>query len=266
MITLSDQDLAALRKWMHEELGLHGDDYRPTFLARRIGPRLSAAGCTDVGTYLAFLRKNPAEAKAFASKFFVPTSEFFRNAEVFQSLRRLLPERAHLLGWPALKMVSAACSTGEEPVSLAILLEEVALDGRVLALDRSLAALHALRQGLFTRRALEKVDLKLKERYFREDGEKARVVQRVAARICPICCDLGEGLPVRGAHVVVMRNLFIYLTEASQVRLLDGSARALVPGGLLVLGRVEAPSPLRAAAWKPVDRAARIYERTGRDE
>lgn len=265
MITLSDQDLAALRRWMHEELGLRGEDYRPTFLARRIGPRLNAAGFTDVGSYLAFLRRNPAEARSLASKFFVPTSEFFRNAEVFQSLQKLLPERARNLGWTSLKVVSAACSTGEEPVSLAILLEEMALEGRILALDRSPAALQALRRGLFARRALEKVDLKLKERYFKEDGEKARVVQWVAARICPVCCDLGEGLPVRGAHVVVMRNLFIYLTEASQVRLLDSSARALVPGGLLVLGRVEAPSPLRAAAWKPVDRAARIYEWTGRD-
>ena len=63
MITLSDQDLAALRKWMHEELGLRGDDYRPTFLARRIGPRLSAAGFTDVGTYLAFPGKTPRRRK-----------------------------------------------------------------------------------------------------------------------------------------------------------------------------------------------------------
>lgn len=261
--TLSDDDLAAFRCWMYERLGLRGEDYRPTFLARRLWPRLRTAGFIDVPSYLSYLRKNPAESESLASKFFVPTSEFFRNPEVFQALSKILSDRAHRLGWSPLKVVSAPCSTGEEPASLAILMEEAALPGRILAFDRSRKALAALKLGLFARRALEKVDLRLQERYFRRDGEKSRVVQRVAARICPICCDLGDGLPVRSAHVVVMRNLFIYLTEASQVRLLDSAAQALVPGGLLVLGRVEAPSPLRAAAWEPVDRAARIYEWTG---
>jgi len=262
-MTLSDQDLEDLRAWMRRGPGLRGEDYRPTFLARRLWPRLRASGCKDVPSYLALLRQDPAEAQSLASKFFVPTSEFFRNPEVFKSLSMLLAERVRRPGWTPLKIVSAPCSTGEEPVSLAILLEEAALQGRILAFDRSRNALAALQSGLFARRALEKVDLKLQARYFKREGERFSVVQRVAARICPICCDLGDGFPVRKAHVVMMRNLFIYLTEAAQLRLLDGAAQALVPGGLLVLGRVEALSPLRAAAWHPVDRAARIYERTG---
>ncbi len=263
MMRLENEDLFALRAWMAQALGMNGENYRPAFLARRLWSRMRATGTPDVPTYLALARRDAAEALTLASKFLVPTTEFFRNPEVFQALGRELVARTSRPGWATLRAVCAPCSTGEEAVSLAILLNELGLRGRIVALDRSRGALRALRSGLWPRRSMEKVDLRRRARYFREEGETSRITEDIAARIQPVCCDLNGGIPAGGVHVVMMRNFFIYLTESAQGRLLEEAARAVVPGGLLVLGRVEILPRAALGPWTLVERDARIYERTG---
>lgn len=260
-MTFEPAELALLHGWMQRALGLRGKDYRPSFLSRRVGTRMKASGCRDLGAYVLLLAEDGAEAGILAQKLMVPTTELFRNAEVFEALGPLLVERArHRSG---VDVVSAPCSTGEEAVSLAILLEELRLPGRVLALDRSRRALGALARGAFPAKALEKVDTRLQRRYFKKAGELVTVAERVMARIVPVCCDLGDGLPVRAVQVVAMRNFFIYLTDTAQGRILTDVERVVEPGGLLILGRAETLSPHHSAAWAPLDRASRIYERRG---
>ena len=83
--------------------------------------------------------------------------------------------------------------------------------------------------------------------------------------ILPVCGDLTFGIPGSGYHVIALRNIFIYLTEEAQVRLLGEAKKALVPGGLLILGRVESLSRRSSHEWRTVVRDARIYAR-GRAE
>ena len=263
MLKLKDEDLLALRAWMAQALGMEGEIYRPAFLARRLWSRMRATGTPDVPSYLALVRGEPAEALTLASKFLVPTTEFFRNPEVFHALGRELVARTSRPGWATLRAVCAPCSTGEEAVSLAILMSELGLRGHIVALDRSRGSLSALRTGFWPRRSTEKVDLRRRARYFRGEGETSRITEDIAARIQPVCCDLGGGIPADGVHLVMMRNFFIYLTESAQGRLLHEAARALVPGGLLVLGRVEILPRAALGPWALVERDARIYERTG---
>lgn len=263
MTLLSKEDLAQLREWLQSRHGLRASDYREAFLTRRVTPRMAARGCVDVASYLRLLDSDPAESRVLLGKVLVPTTEFMRNPEVFQSLLALIRSRAGLPGWDRLRILSAPCSTGEEAVSLALLLEDGRIDGLVAAGDRSPLALARLKAGSFPLRALDKLDKTLKERYFTLEGDRARVAPEVLRRIHPMRVDLGWGLAGRGFHVVLMRNLFIYLTEAAQGRLLSDIAEAIVPGGLLVLGRVEAVGRRWRDAWRPVDSDCRIYEWTG---
>ena len=256
---LSEQDLDALRSWIGQATGVRGEDYRSTFLERRLTPRLRATGCPDAASYLAYLEEHRGEARTLAQKLLVPTTEIFRNPEVFAVLRSALRERAGLPGWAPLRAMSAPCSTGEEAVSLAILFCEMGLDGRILAGDRSRRALHGLRRGRFAAKSLAKLDNRLRERYFREEVAEARVVPAVADRILPLCCDLTRGFPGRGLHVFLLRNLFIYLTEEAQERLLRQAVQALVPGGLLVLGRAESIGRKRPEGLAAVDAGCKVY-------
>jgi chemotaxis methyl-accepting protein methylase len=260
-LALSATDLASLRKFLEKAYGLRGEDYRDSFLARRLEPRLAATGRDTAKDYLEHLRKHPSEAEILLTKLLVPTTEFFRNSEVFDELKRTLRERIRSRSWKAIRILSAPCSTGQEPVSLSILLEELDAPGLILAADRSLGALSALSAGIYPLKSLDDMDKARRERYFTVEESRARVARRVLRRICPLCCDLSRGLPAGPFHVVLLRNLFIYLTSQAQERLMDEAGEALVPGGLLVLGRVETACGSASRCFKAVSRDARIYEK-----
>lgn len=260
-LVLSATELASLRKFLEKAYGLRGEDYRDTFLARRLEPRLGATGHDTAKAYLEHVRKHPKEAEILLSKLLVPTTEFFRNSEVFNELKKALRERIRSRSWTPLRVLSAPCSTGQEPVSLSILLEELDVPGLILAADRSLDALRELRAGFYPLKSLDDMDKTRRERYFTAEENRARVARRVLRRICPICCDLSQGLPSGPFHVVLLRNLFIYLTSEAQGRLMDEAGGALVQGGLLVLGRVETAGGSASRRFKAVSRDARIYEK-----
>ncbi len=257
------EEFAALREWIASAGGLRAEDYRDTFLERRVRSRLAATGCAELGDYLALLGRSPSERRALLAKLLVPTTELFRNPEVFEALGRALRERAAAQGWKRLRVLSAPCSTGEEAVSLAVLLSRNHLAGNVVAADRSLEALRRLRKGAYPARGLERMDMGQNAGYFKVEGDRATLLPGIAKAVHPVCWDLGVGLPGHGFHLIAMRNLFIYLTPPAQGRLLEEAFRALVPGGLLVLGRVESVGRSGAGCWEVVDRVARVYARAG---
>lgn len=260
---MNAEQVAALRDILRRVVGPAADSYRASFLERRLAPRLAATGCPDVRAYLELAARRPEEAQALAERLLVPTTEFFRNPEVFDALGRILEERRGRPGWGDQRILSAPCSTGEEAVSLAILLEERGIRGRVLAADRSRRALRRLAQGRYPLRTVESLDKALEERYFKREGDVAWLLPGAAGRILPVLWDLGAGLPGRGFHAVVMRNFFIYITADAQAGLLSEARRSLVEGGLLLLGRVESVGRRDMGGWRVVDRDARIYESTG---
>ncbi|MEW5764431.1 MAG: CheR family methyltransferase [Acidobacteriota bacterium] len=266
MSPLPDEDLRRLRAWITRSWGLAAGEYRASFLERRLAPRLRATGISSLQAYLAHADAHPAEARAFLGKLLVPTTEFFRNPEVFDRLQSLLAVRAGRPGWETLRLLSAPSSTGEETYSLAALMEERGIRGRILAADRSRASLRTLSRGEYPLRTLRTLNRERFSRYFRAEEDAVSVAPALRRRVVAVCADLTQGLPGRGFHAVVMRNLFIYLTEEAQARLLREVHGALVPGGLLVLGRVEAPARACSGMFAVLDREARIYERAGRAE
>jgi len=265
MTPLPPETLERLQKWITAHSGLRGEDYRSTFLDRRISPRLRTTACATVEEYLDYIEKHGAERRVFLDKLLVPTTEFFRNPEVFEQLGALLRDWKAREPLAGLRILSAPCSTGEEAVSLAILLREIRLDGRIIALDRSRKALRKLQAATFPARTTEKLDRALRERYFKQEENSVRVDPAIIKTILPVCGDLTFGIPGTGYHVIALRNIFIYLTEEAQNRLLGEAERALVPNGLLILGRVESLGRKSSHGWRTVVRDARIYAR-GRAE
>ncbi len=261
MSRLGEGDLRRLREYLAAAFGLRAEAYRDSFLERRVQPRIEAAGFPSLGAYLDHLRDHPAERRILLQKVLVPTTEFFRNPEVFHRLKPLLAERRETFRWKSLRLLSAPCSTGEEAYSLALLLEVSSWPGVVLAADRSLPALRTLRAGRYAARLLKPLDREGLSRYFTVEEGQGLAAPVLRRRVLPVCADLSLGVPGRGFHVALVRNLFIYLTEEAQERLLCEVHRALLPGGLLVLGRVEGLPRGASALFGTVDRERKIFER-----
>ena len=255
------QDIKKVHAWLKSR-GFHRpEDYRDSFIERRLGPKLKVSGAGSVGEFLAGLRGSAKAEEAFLNKFLVPTTEFFRNREVFEEVADIVAEGRQSKPGRRLRVLCAACSTGEEPYSLAMLLEERGVEYRIVALDRCLASLKNLRSGHFTEKAMSKVDKALKERYFITAATGMRASRKLARKILPVCWDLGRGLPPGPFDLIFIRNVLIYLTDEAQRRLLAEGAKAITHGGLLVLGKVESLPAGPDYQLVTFDRERRIYRK-----
>lgn len=255
---LTPDELKRLASWFKREMDIDISFYRPEFLARRFLPRASAMGFRDLCLYLDHADRNESEKRMARKRLLVPTTEFFRNRDVFKAFFDCVKRSPALRERKELIIASAPCSTGEEALSLSILCEEMSLNAKVFALDRSVPSLTQAACGKYNKRAFSKLDKIEIKRYFKEEGSIRTSEDRVLNKVFPVCCDLRFGLPLKEAHAVFMRNFFIYLTDEAQNEVIGSVRKVLVEGGLLVLGKVERLR-MNAGDWTALNLGSKIY-------
>ena len=178
----------------------------------------------------------------------VKETSFFRDRRQLDAIPwRLLLERAHAAGAHEIKAWSAACATGQEPYTLAILACEAfaPLDPpvRVLGTDIAASALEAGLAGRYRERMLRGVDETVRRRYFDEDGDNVVVGERLRRLVHFTPHNLArDPLPPLGEgpfDLILCRNVLIYFDGETVERVIDGLERALRPGGMLILGSAD---------------------------
>lgn len=172
-------------------------------------------------------------------------TSFYREIQHFDFLKsRILPE----LKEPSLKIWSAACSTGEEPYSIAILLrEELPQINRwgvkILATDISTKVLRAAHEAVYAEETLQPVPDKLRQKYFRtEDAAQRtfRVAPEVRNMVRFARLNFMEKFPMKGDFdVIFCRNAMIYFDKPTQTELVSRFHKLLKPGGYLLVGHSE---------------------------
>jgi chemotaxis protein methyltransferase CheR len=217
--------------------------YRQAQLRRRLDALMQRVGVSSFQQYARLLERDPARLQQFRDYFTINVTEFFRDPDRFRALETeilpmLLAERPNLHVW------SAACSTGAEPYSVAILLHELAPHGhhRVLATDVDATALACARRGAGYRPAeLRHVRPDRLARYFErsaDDGSYA-VRPEIKALVVYREHDLLGPAPGSGYDLILCRNVVIYFTDAAKAGLYERLAAALRPGGVLFVGGTE---------------------------
>src|SRR5690606_3832764 len=142
--------------------------YRRATMHRRIRNRMIALGIASLPEYLARIEDAEDEALPLLERLTIKVSRFYRNRATFALLRtHVLPHLARDRGGAPLRMWSAGCGCGEEAYSLAMLLEEAALPGFVVASDIDPAALGAARAAAYPAEALAELPPELRERFLR---------------------------------------------------------------------------------------------------
>jgi chemotaxis protein methyltransferase CheR len=180
-------------------------------------------------------------------------TSFFRDTNPFDALRdHALPALIEARRLERqLRIWCAACSTGQEPYSLAILIREhlpelLAWDLRILATDVSIHAIATAREAVYGEAELRRgLPDALRAAWFRPvDAQRARLDDRVRRMVTFRVGNLLDDPSDLGPFdLVLMRNVLIYFDEAARARVLREVRRNLSPRGLLLLGGAEATLP-----------------------
>jgi chemotaxis methyl-accepting protein methylase/chemotaxis signal transduction protein len=241
---------------LRRRIGLNPDSIGPTAIDQAIDARMRQTAPTSISEYARRLETAPAELQDLVNEIVVPETWFFRSPELFgvivDHVRRALPMRPS--GQPV-RILSAACSTGEEPYSIAIALQQGGIPAhhvRIDAVDLSTRHLQLARDAVYGDFSFRNVEADVKRSYFQTDRERWRLHSfvrdlvhfRPGNLIDPLF--LGDERPY---DIVLCRNVFIYLTPAARGLALANLARLLAPDGLLALGHAES-SELADPPWQ----------------
>ena len=244
------------------------ESYKDRCIRRRIAKRMRASGAESLAGYLELLAGDNGEVDALLATLSIHVSQFFRNPDTFLVLeRQVIPDlcrRLQAAGRRELRLWSAGCAGGEEPYSLALLIDELAPAGlqvSILATDVSEEVLADARDGLFEAARLQEVPPAVRVRYFSAEGERFRLAARVRERVRFVQHNLMNAEAYPPADLILCRNVLIYFTREEQGRILSRFAAALPEGGALVLGRAETLAGPERRLFKAEFPTERIYRR-----
>jgi chemotaxis methyl-accepting protein methylase len=271
MMPADDVAFAALTRKISREAGLTLDAYKDKCLRRRIAVRMRACGVLTFSDYQTLLDRSPAEYERLKDAITINVTRFYRNAETWNLLRAGLLEEVCESEGSEVRAWSAGCASGEEPYTLAVLMADhfdrrgkPERFGRVTvdATDIDRQCLDRARAGRYRRDALADVPVDLASRYFEDDGDQSRVVERIRQRVVVQALDLNSEPPLRRNYQLILcRNVVIYFERVTQERVFLAFADALLPGGILVLGKVETLFGPARERFTLLDPRERIYRR-----
>lgn len=241
--SLSPQVFAIFAALIEERAGLHYAVRDSDILAEKIGTRMLEAGFDSALDYYYFLRYDPAgeaEFERLIDALVVGETYFFREFDQMVALvdNVLVPAARER----PIRVWSAACSTGEEPLALAMLLESRGILDRttIVATDISHRSLERARSTTRTRRSVRNVpDPALLERWLRVEEREVTVDPALVARVEWRRLNLLDAQAVAAAgpfDAILCRNVLIYFNDDVIVRVVDALHDALRTGGLLAVG------------------------------
>lgn len=220
--------------------------YKESCIKRRIALRIRACGESDADGYLAQLASNPAEADRLIRILTIHVSHFYRNPGMFELLRReILPALFRMRGDAGvLKIWSLGCARGEEPYSLALLLnssfpEQFQKRVRLLATDIDQQILALASEGVFDQAALKELTPEQVESGFEFSAGHYRVRQHLLQAVEFRQMDITQTAEYPATDLVLCRNTLIYFNRLAQEKILHGLADILSDDGILVLGKSE---------------------------
>ena len=259
----------------------HGWDisvYDEGFLIRSLDRRVSATGCETFASYLVYLSEDDTEAGTLYRSLCVSYSEFFRNPLTFALLEQsILPgliAHKEQAARPEIRVWSAGCAAGQEPYSVAILLDELTsargntVSFRIFATDSSEPELAAARKGVYDPAAVGEVRLKHISDYFTEDGGSYTVTDALKGRVSFSVYDLLDersSCPPSAIYaefdLALCSNLLFYYRPDIRPSILNKLERCLRPDGHLVTDGAARDIVARHEGFRAVFPGATVYRK-----
>ncbi len=272
-LSLSDAEFATLAALIHRETGIVIGVTKRSMLISRLTRRLRHLMLPDFAAYTRLLAtpEGEEERSALISAITTNVTGFYREPHHFETLARMAPDLlARAKAGTRVRLWSAACSTGQEPCSMAAALLDAAPDIArhdllILATDIDPRVIEQARGGIYERGLLGDAPPPALRRFITDDPASGRIATSPALRalIRFEVLNLLAPWPFQGAFdVIFCRNVFIYFDDDTRRSLLMRFAARLRPGGTLFLGHSERIDTALEPYFESVGWTE--YRRTGR--
>jgi chemotaxis protein methyltransferase CheR len=273
---LHEEEFRLLRDFIHERFGLFFEDaQRASFRSRLVG-RLASLDLRSFEDYYHHLRFAPQRAdelRRMISHLTNNETYFFREVaqlQVFEAhVLKTLKERKTKGSNRRLRVLSAGCSTGEEPYSLAMLLYDSGQffwnwDVSVTGLDVDVVALEKARRAVYFHNSFRSTAPALIEKHFSKNGSGNEVkdaIRRMVQFRQGNLLDAESYSGLKPVDAILCRNVLIYFSDAAIRRVVEHFYELLAPGGFLLLGHAESLSRITDSLTPVRFKGAMIYEK-----
>lgn len=239
-----------LRDLIHERTGLFYDNGNYDLLTDKLSPLVIDRGFTSFLDYYYLLKydtETDEEWRRVINVLSVQETYFWREMDQVRSLvNHLVPELHVTSRFGPLRIWSAACATGEEPLTIAMALNEAGwferLPIEIYASDASTKAIEKAQNGLYRERSFRNLPVDLRNKYFIEEQAGWRVTPNLSGRIKWTTANLiadREVAPLATANVIFCRNVFIYFSPDAIRKTVGLFARSMPKPGYLFVAASE---------------------------
>ena len=270
--------LPVLRELIHERTGMFFDADRSELLAERLAPLVVARGFRSFLDLFYLLKYDEAAAvegwREVLDALSVPETYFWREMDQIRAIAcQVVPELVRR-GAHRIRIWSAPCATGEEPLTIAMALDEAGWFDRVAieihGSDGSRVAIDKARAARYRPRAMRVLPPPLLEKYFTADGATYAPTRDLAARITSWSVvnlmDPEAVAPYARSPIVFCRNAFIYFSPQAVKRVVEQFGALMPSPGYLCVGAAESLLNVTSTfGLEEIDRAF-VYVKRGADE
>lgn len=240
------------KKCIYERCGIKIDITKITLITNRLKRRLRATHCDDFSAYYKFItsKAGAAELVEFIDALTTNETAFFRTPSHFewfkdQFLREIIRDKSLGKRNADLRIWSAACSSGEEPYSLAMCLAESSMLLRgwtihLLGSDISESSLTKAREAIYSERNIQELGQERVRRHFTEASPgKYKLRPSISGMVEFKTHNLMSRIAEQPFDCIWLRNVLIYFDRESKEKVIENLVMSLVSGGYLVVGPSE---------------------------
>jgi chemotaxis protein methyltransferase CheR len=247
-LALPNNVFIILRNLIMENTGIYFDDSKKDVLADKLSNRVLERGFTSMLDYYYLLKYDDNTSKDEWARVFdlitVNETYFWREYDQIDTLVNfVLPEFETKNPYGTFRIWCAACSSGEEPLSIAIALDEAGwlsrLKFEIIASDASFQIVEKARSGLYGERSMRMLPAKIRDKYFTAEHDKWRIRQSIHQLINWKIININdrqERSSIKSQDVIFCRNVFIYFGELAIKDIVDDFYYQLSSPGYLFIG------------------------------
>ncbi|WP_442594539.1 CheR family methyltransferase [Neobacillus sp. D3-1R] len=235
-----NDDYQLFIKKMKTKTGIDLNSYKEAQMKRRLTTMYEKKGFQSFEEFFVSINNDTSLLNEVLDRITINVSEFYRNAKRWEVLeKKILPSM--LERNKRLKIWSAACSTGEEPYTIAMILSKMVSLSQIdiLATDIDTNVIARAKLGIYSERSMNEVPEDMKKKYFNKDGESYRLDDAIKRTVTfkqqNLLSDSFQG----PFDLIVCRNVLIYFTEEAKHTLYQKFSNALNKEGIFFVGSTE---------------------------